>query len=173
MSQRRRKYSTDTRTLLKEKTSLWHESREALDKGGVNPDTLDKDIDQPEFEGRGVTRCFAAAENNDANALRLLINNGADPEIPRRKDRATPAYIAAQKDCEEALKVLIAHKVDLDQINHIGATPIMAASANDKTTCLRLLRTRGADVNATRSDGASALYLAGIAIPRRGASKVC
>lgn len=58
--------------------------------------------------------------------------------------------------------MLIAHKVDLDQINHVGATPIMAAAANDKTTVLRLLILEGADVSAARNDGACAIYLAGL-----------
>ena len=76
---------------------------------------------------------------------------------------ASPVYIAAEKACDESLKVLLDEKANLNEPANDGATPLIIATQNGHQSSVSLLLHMRADVNKALMNGvpgATALYVA-------------
>jgi uncharacterized protein len=135
----------------------------------------------------GVIPLPSASELPAIDWIRLLLENGADPNIrlrvptPNRSDNypgwalnetgATPFLRAAVGGDVEVLRMLLTYGADPNIPTNDNTTPLMAASGlswaqgfnhehSESLTfeAVKLLLELGADVNAVRNDGATALH---------------
>ena len=78
----------------------------------------------------------------------------------REKIGFTPLHIAAFKDNEACLKILIAAGADVNILDIYGRLPLMFAVAKGHTQCVNELIKAGADVNIRDQEGRTALMFA-------------
>ena len=71
----------------------------------------------------------------------------------------TCAHAAASLGLDEALKLLIKHRVDLNTVDNNGSTPLISASWNDKLSTVKLIIAEGVNVDHRDSLGATALSI--------------
>lgn len=107
----------------------------------------------------GDSPLLQAAKNNDAAAVRSIVNQGVDVNTPA-PDGATALHWAAYRDNEEAVKLLIEAGADVRTANRYGATPLSLASTNRNADLVKLLLDAGADANERTPEGETALMTA-------------
>lgn len=94
---------------------------------------------------QGYRAVTLAARHGHADALQVLIENGADIE-ETYKD-LTPVMLAATHGHTEALRVLIENGAEIET-THKGLTPVMLATKHGHANALRVLIENGADIEA-------------------------
>ena len=110
----------------------------------------------------GETPLYQAIQRNHLSAAKMLLEAGADPNIP------TDAHItalswAAAKGSEESIQLLLQQAaIDLDIPDKSGGTPLLRASDAGHTKCIRLLLDKGANVKHADEQGRTALSLAAL-----------
>ncbi|KAG0173096.1 hypothetical protein DFQ28_001043 [Apophysomyces sp. BC1034] len=102
-----------------------------------------KDPNKTDKSGR--TKLFAYAGSGNLEALRDLIERGADVNF---KDNAgwTPLHEAALKGQHETAEYIIARGADINARGFGGDTPLHDACSNGYPECVKLLVDAGADV---------------------------
>lgn len=108
----------------------------------------------------GLTPAISAASNNQAKALRDLLEHKADPNQAREEDGTTPLYLAAQKGQLESMHVLLEFGADVGLGRTDGWTPAATAAFNNQFEALKLLLDDKADANQATKDGSTPLLLA-------------
>jgi hypothetical protein len=106
------------------------------------------------------TALFYAAGASKAEAVRVLLTLGADPNIVN-SDGDAPLAAAAMADCVEALHLLIQAGANINQRDHVGITPLMWAIWRGKHRTLEELLKSGANPNIVSAKGDTALRIAG------------
>jgi ankyrin repeat protein len=118
-------------------------------------------LTKPELEARdrrGATPLMHAAAFGNLNALKLLIDAGAD--VKARNDMDATALLWAAADPEKA-RLLIEHGADVTVASKQGRTPLMVAAARKGGAAIvDLLLSKGADVHAKDRVGETALTIA-------------
>ncbi|MEJ2601157.1 MAG: ankyrin repeat domain-containing protein [Anaerolineales bacterium] len=117
-----------------------------------------QDINQKD-RGTGATALDIAARNNNAGAIRLLLDRGADPDIPNLIGR-TPLVNAAVWGKTNSLKALLGYGANVNSIELWGGTALDAARDDNNYENVKLLIEAGADVNARDVDGNTPLMKA-------------
>ena len=102
-------------------------------------------------------KLYAAIRDNDLRGLTALLDRGADPNAADARKR-TPLVSAAAIGPIEAMKVLVAHKADVNARDASGSTAL-TWSARDLGK-VRFLLDNGADPNPTSPRGPTALMIA-------------
>lgn len=101
-----------------------------------------------------------ACEHRDAEKLRRAIADGAD--VNGRTKVGTPLEMAVRKDFTDGIRILLENKADPElTYKDNRSTSLMEAVSNSYYDAAKLLLEHGAKVNATRTDGQTALHLAG------------
>jgi ankyrin repeat protein len=123
--------------------------------------------------GEGATPLMRAARNGDAEAMRLLLEHGADPNI-QQKNHITSLMLAAglgrglgtfadeyatEAQQLEAVKVLLDQHVDVNVANDAGQTALHFAALS-MDTVVELLVRHGARLDATDKQGRTPLDMA-------------
>jgi uncharacterized protein len=123
--------------------------------------------------GDGATPLMRAAKNGDAAAMRLLLENGADPELAQ-KNHTTALMMAAglgrglgvfakdyatESQMIEGLKVLLDRHVNLNATNDAGQTALHFAALSSDAT-VKLLAEHGAKLDIKDKQGRSPLDFA-------------
>lgn len=98
-----------------------------------------------------------AARSNDLSTVKLLVDWGADINVTDGLHHA-PLWYACRNGNLEMVKLFLANGADLS-FSH-PASLLDIASYHGRTDVVRLLLDRGIDVNATSSDGQTALMAA-------------
>src|SRR2546425_3339544 len=101
-------------------------------------------------------RLAEAAKNGDAAAVRRLIEQKADANIPG-PDGTPPLYWAIQSDDLPTAQLLIRAGADVKTPNRYGVTPIQIATINGNAAMVRVLLDAGADPNTVDLANQSAL----------------
>jgi ankyrin repeat protein len=136
--------------------------------------------------GEGATPLARAAKSNDLQVMRLLFDAGADPRLTL-KDRTTVAMIAAaggavigayaaaipvtEASSLEALKLCVAHGVDVNAFNTNGNTALHNAVNRGANSIVKYLAEQGAKLDMKDKQGRTPLDVAlgvGGAAGRRG-----
>lgn len=107
----------------------------------------------------GATVLDIAVRNNNAEAVRVLLDHGADPHLPDGMGR-TPLINAAVWGKTKALKALLSHGASVDSVERWGGTALDAARDDNNIENVRLLIEAGADLNAQDIDGNTPLMKA-------------
>ena len=122
---------------------------------------------QAELQRRGISageydrKLLYAAENGNAELMKLLIAAGADVN---KSYGWTPLYRAADYGHAECVKLLITAGADVNKADRYvyGATPLYCAADKGRTECMKLLIAAGADVNKANEKGYTPLLNAAI-----------
>jgi len=102
---------------------------------------------------------FLAARYGDADAVRALLDAGADV-TSTCEDGRTPLHVAAAHGSADAVRTLLDAGADVMSTCEDGLTPLHLASEHGKADALRTLLDAGADVNSTCEDGRTPLHAA-------------
>ena len=110
---------------------------------------------------RGNSPLMYAAVLGSVESMRLLLDAGADPNVPNNFD-ATPLMWCAGDAAK--VRLLLGKGAKVDARSKLGRTPLLIAAYNDGAIeAARLLLEKGADINARDKGGASVLELAAAA----------
>ena len=97
-----------------------------------------------------------AAQNNDIDLVRQLLDNGIDINV--RDDTGNTTLARASLNGHiEIVKLLLDRGADINSIDENGWTSLMLASSNRYTEIVKLLLEKGADPNIQDQDGNTAL----------------
>ncbi|XP_071107767.1 leucine-rich repeat serine/threonine-protein kinase 1-like [Haliotis cracherodii] len=83
--------------------------------------------------GRSVV--YTAVSNNSLKCLKLLLSNGANPNIAagERYNRMSPLHSAICDNKEDAVRILLINNADLELVDMSGLTPVeVARSVNNR-----------------------------------------
>ena len=119
-------------------------------------------VDAQADEGKGNTALMAASSEGHVEAVRMLLDAGADPNL-RKGDGATALIMAVSGGNVEIVRMLLDAGADLNVQNNEGDTAlILAAGRYDdaRVPMVKLLLGAGADPNLENNEGATALSLA-------------
>lgn len=101
-----------------------------------------------------------ALDNRNYNIMRLLLENGAYPDMTILGVEETPLMAAAGSGDETALRLLLEYGADPNVTDKRGQTALMKAAQARKTIAARILLENGADPFATDYSGRSAMEYA-------------
>ncbi|MDB4808166.1 ankyrin repeat domain-containing protein [Verrucomicrobia bacterium] len=108
----------------------------------------------------GSTPLAAAASSGHIGVAELLIVKGADISL-HEKNKASPLHLALHQGHNEVIKLLIANEVDaVSKCGSCGLSPLATAAANCDREVVKLLISKGADVNEKGEEGLTALHTA-------------
>lgn len=113
---------------------------QALIQAGANPQTANR---------AGATPMFLASQNGSATMLALLLEAGADPNVPVLSHGETALMMAARTGKLAAVSRLLDQGAQVNAAENLrGTTALMWAAEQGHTAVVQLLLERGADVNA-------------------------
>jgi ankyrin repeat protein len=104
-------------------------------------------------------RLVDAAKRRDPSAVRTLLREGVDVNVPE-PDGTTALAWAAHRDDREVAALLIRAGADPKVANHYGVTPLSLACTNRSAAMVEMLLKAGADPNAAFSNGETPLLTA-------------
>ena len=99
------------------------------------------------------------ARHQDAEAVRLLLTSGADPDA-RQSDGATALHWAVYQEDVDMLAALVRAGANVNSTNRLGASPLYLAAKNGNAELIKNLLRAGADPNLTLPNGETPLMSA-------------
>jgi len=102
-----------------------------------------------------------ASENGHTKIMKLLLNEGANPDTPDLHENR-PIHLAAKAGKNEAIKLLLDNGVDPDSYNDDTDTPLLLAARGGHLDTLSLLLEAGATVNVCDASDSTPLHNAAI-----------
>lgn len=122
-----------------------------LAKGEMDINARNDDKETPLF--------LAVAENNILIA-ELLLEAGADANIPGGRGSNSPLHIAAANENEHLVKSLLSHGANIDERNEDGETALIIAAIKGNNYIVGVLLDKGANFTYADQDEHTALYYA-------------
>ena len=123
---------------------------ETLLRAGANPDAF----------SAGETALMTAARTGSVDAVRVLLDYGADTHLKESLRGQTALMAAAAETHGAVVQMLVAHKADVHVRSTGGFSALLFAARAGGVDAVRGLLEAGANVNDTLRDGTSALMLA-------------
>lgn len=120
-----------------------------LDKVGVHQESF------ADSDGKVNELFAAAAERNDADAVRRLLRNGGDVNRPQR-DGMTALHWATHHENEELVELLIKTGAQVKAVTRYGVSPLSIACQNGSGPVVERLLDAGADPQTTLPGGETA-----------------
>jgi len=141
--------------LLKFVTEINIFEASALGKSDVIKNTLEQNPSLiNEFSEDGFTPLSLASYFGNEDITRLLLLNGADPNIPSKNGyNVFPLHSAVAANYTMIAKMLLEAGADINVVQMSGATPLHSAANNGNIELLIVLLEAGANVNAKMEDG--------------------
>jgi cytochrome c len=106
----------------------------------------------------GLSALYIACEDGNVELARLLIDRGADVNLPVSWQR-TPLYAAVNGGHADIVKLLLDNGANPNQVSK-GQTPLHLAAENGCLQCVISLVDAGADVNALTSQRSPPIHFA-------------
>lgn len=141
-------------------TPLWMAAASPDDEAVLRSLLERSDLDLNKTARWGEACVYRAACYAQHTALQLVLDKGADINLPNEKGQ-TPLSIAAAKGNKECLEILLKRPdIAIDQADQTNKTPLMYASEEDRIHCIRLLLAHKPALEVKDSEGRTALSLA-------------
>lgn len=102
---------------------------------------------------------YIAVRSGSMNAVRCLLENGADLEVTNKQGKTALVY-AAKYGYSDILEELLLHNVNLEAKGTDGRTALIEAILNEEPEIVKCLLAKGADYNTTDKNGKTALMYA-------------
>ncbi|KAI2720643.1 hypothetical protein CBS147332_3883 [Penicillium roqueforti] len=83
---------------------------------------------------------------HDLEGTRLLLQNGANPNITAQHSGISPLAIAAHEGQDDIVALLLQHGANIDILDEVGHTPLHWACEKNSLDTVRLLLSHGADI---------------------------
>ena len=110
----------------------------------------------------GETPLYQAIQRKRLSAAKMLLDAGADPNVPTHENKTALSWAAAENS-EESIELLLKQpSIELDIPDKSGQTPLLRAADAGHTKCIRMLLDKGASVKHADNEGRTALSLAAI-----------
>jgi ankyrin repeat protein len=129
------------------------------------------DVSWVDFTGQ--TPFLRAAFSGDTTVMRMLLEHGADPNLPTFGG-TTPlmaaagvgwvvqqTYTESMPGLLEAIRICLEHKADVNAVNSMGLTALLGAANKGANDIIRLLVANGARLDAVDKHGRDAYRWAG------------
>ncbi len=122
------------------------------------------DVNKINLNGKTALN-ITIASNNISNESRnkifeTLLKNGANPDL-KNTDHTLPLMYATSFGMTELVELLVKYKANINTVTKIEKiTPLILAAMQGKKDIVKILLENGADIDAQRKDGATALQLA-------------
>lgn len=143
-------------------TPLWMAITKADDCAILRSLLERSDLDLTRTSRWGEGCVYRAACWSKHAALQLLLDRGADINLPNEEGR-TPLSIAASKGNKEGIKILLKQpNIAIDQADQTKKTPLMYAAEAAQTQCVKLLLAHKPVLEARDTRGRTTLSLAAI-----------
>ena len=105
-----------------------------------------------------VTALMLACASENKDAMNVLLNAGADPNIADADGDTSLHYAALNDCCVEDLQAIINHGVDVNAINKNRQTAYMLACHQGNIDAMRVLLSADADPSIVSNDGDTNLH---------------
>ena len=89
-----------------------------------------------------------AVKSDDTYIVQMLLDSGADPNVPGTNDQ-TALLVAAANGCASVAKLLLEEGADADQANRDKVTPLHLGAKYGEEDVVKILLGAGANPNAT------------------------
>ena len=113
--------------------------------------------EDPNTPDGGSPALYIAAQKEDIESIKLLIEGGVDPN-QKGDYGCTALHIAALKEKIKSIKALIEAGADPDQKDNYGYTALHNAAIIGNPSCVQLLLDNGADPNIQDNNGRTPLH---------------
>lgn len=124
----------------------------ALNAAGVD---LNKGI----FEN-GRTPLHEAVRKNRVDAVKLLCELGANPELKEGIYGSSPIHFSAELGLEEIIRYFISQNVNVHSVTTSGETTIYVAAKNNRPELISIFNDAGVDINKGDKDGDTPAFIA-------------
>ncbi|XP_044728737.1 ankyrin repeat domain-containing protein 49 [Chrysoperla carnea] len=125
-------------------------------------DAEDGDIEEEKNPHKSpVTEILWAAENDELDTLRTLLQKDRTLVNVRDKDGYTPLHRACYSGNLKAIDILLEYGADIAAQTDMGWQPLHSACKWNHAECALRLLQHGADVNAKSEGGQTPLHIAG------------
>jgi ankyrin repeat protein len=108
-------------------------------------------------DATGLTALMWAARTGAVDAMRALLDAGADLEVHDRRNGWTALFHAIHKRQAPAVRLLLDRGADPNAAAHLGTTPLMMAAVDADPAIVELLLAHGADPRGRGLGGSTAL----------------
>lgn len=118
-------------------------------------------VDLDAVDGQRGPPLFAAVDAENVEIVTLLLESGADTEVPAKLGKQTPLHRAASKNNAAIVRLLAEHGAKIDSLDFNKGTPLFAAVSSNALGAIRALVEAGADPKQNwRARGYPALHRA-------------
>ncbi|KAL9132838.1 MAG: hypothetical protein Q9175_005983 [Cornicularia normoerica] len=143
-----------------QQTPLWMASTASDGILGMFLERKDIEINGPSRWGE--TPLYRAIQRKRLSAAKMLLDAGADPNIPTYEKKTALSWAAAEGS-EESIEMLLRQpSIELDIPDQFGQTPVLRAADAGHIKCIRMLLDKGANLKHADYEGRTALSLAAI-----------
>lgn len=130
--------------------------RIALRSGGRVQDWIINSSTIRKTDGSGNTCLHYAAEWQFKNAIKSLVEKGADPTA-KNANGETVLFSAVKTDNPEIIDTVVLNGTPVNERDNLGSTPLHMAVRWDAAKSIEKLLAMGIDINAQNSSGKSAM----------------